>query len=64
MTDPQYQRLCQGLASALRRDAELHVKQDYWQIGQGFLHYRSMLRQGGDHRRGRGQNQGACESEQ
>ena len=50
MTDPQYQRLCQGLATAFRRDAELHAKQDYWQIGQGFLHYRSMLRQGGDHR--------------
>ena len=50
MADSDYDRIRTGLAQALKRDAILHERARYLDIGKGFLNLRSLLRHGGDHR--------------
>jgi|LNFM01.1.fsa_nt_gb hypothetical protein len=48
--DAQYDTLRRRLAAALKRDASLHKLHRYDKLGDGFLDFRSQLRQGGDQR--------------
>lgn len=50
MEDKQYDSLRIKLAAAIKRDASLQKLGRYDRIGEGFLDFRSALRQGGDHR--------------
>lgn len=50
MAEPDYHKIRINLAQALKRDALLHERAKYMDIGQGFLNLRSLLRHGGDHR--------------
>ena len=50
MAEADYDRTRLNLAQCLKRDAALHKQGKYWDIGQGFLNLRSLLRHGGDHR--------------
>ncbi len=48
--DAEYDPIRKRLAAAIKRDAALHKLRRYDKIGEGFLDFRSQLRQGGDQR--------------